>query len=97
MIGRHSSGKSTGADSVMVRVMRHLMNLIVSVGLIYAGVYVLYEELFVSYSGIHGRYQPFGIGLILFGSGVVWLWWYLVGPIVLKRLTREEPPNALWT
>jgi divalent metal cation (Fe/Co/Zn/Cd) transporter len=74
----------------MVRVMRHLMNLIVSVGLIYAGVYVLYEELFVSYSGIHGRYQPFGIGLILFGSGVVWLWWYLVGPIVLKRLTREK-------
>jgi hypothetical protein len=70
--------------------MRQLINLIVSVGLICAGLYVLYEELFVSYSSIHGRYQPFGIGLILFGSGVVWLWWYLVGPIVLKRLTREE-------
>ena len=70
--------------------MRQLMNLIVSVGLICAGLYVLYEELFVSYSGIHGRYQPFGAGLILFGSGVVWLWWYVVGPIVLKRLSREE-------
>ena len=70
--------------------MRQLMNLIVSVGLICAGLYVLYEELFVSYSGIHRRYQPFGIGLILFGSGFVWLWWYVVGPIVLKRLTREK-------
>jgi hypothetical protein len=50
--------------------MRQLINLIVSVGLICAGLYVLYEELFVSYSSIHGRYQPFGIGLILFGSAV---------------------------
>ena len=60
--------------------MRQLMNLIVSVGLICAGLYVLYEELFVSYSGIHRRYQPFGIGLILFGSGFVWLWWYSCRP-----------------
>ena len=69
--------------------MNLIFNLIVSVLLICAGLYVLYEELFVSYSGIHGRYQPFGAGLILFGSGVVWLWWYVVGPIVLKApLTR---------
>jgi hypothetical protein len=51
--------------------MRRLMNFIVSVGLIGAGPDVLYEELFVGYSGIHGRYRPFGVGLVLIGSGVV--------------------------
>jgi hypothetical protein len=66
------------------------MNLIVSVGLIGAGLYVLHEELFVSYSGIHGRYQPFGVGLGLLGSGVVWLWFYVVGDIILKRLSGGE-------
>jgi hypothetical protein len=70
--------------------MRRLMNFIISVGLIAAGVYVLYEELFVRPSGIHGRYQPFGVGLILVGSGVVWLWFYVVGDIVLKRLIGED-------
>jgi len=55
------------------------MNVIVSIGLICAGLYVLYEELFVSYSGIHGRYRPFGVGLALFGSGVAWLWLYCLG------------------
>jgi len=70
--------------------MNFLMNFIVSVGLICAGLYVVYEELFVRYSGIHGRYQPFGIGLALIGSGVVWLWFYVLGSIVLKRLAREE-------
>jgi hypothetical protein len=54
------------------------------------GLYVLYEELFVSYSGIHGRYQLFTVGLILLGSGVVWLWFYVAGDIVLKRLSGEE-------
>jgi hypothetical protein len=66
------------------------MNVIVSAGLICAGLYVLHEELFVRYSGIHGRYGPFGVGLALFGSGVVWLWFCCLGPIVLKRLSREE-------
>jgi hypothetical protein len=70
--------------------MRRLTNVVVSVGLICAGLYVLYEELFVRYSGIHGRYGPFGVGLALFGSGVVWLWFYCLGPMVLKRLSREE-------
>ena len=70
--------------------MRQLMNVIISVGLICAGLYVVYEELFVSYSDIHGRYGPFGVGLALFGSAVVWLWFYCLGPIVLKRLAREE-------
>jgi hypothetical protein len=70
--------------------MRRLMNFIVSLGLICAGLYVLYEELFVRYSGIHGRYQPFGVGLILVGSGVGWLWFYVVGDLVLKRLSGEE-------
>jgi hypothetical protein len=65
--------------------MRRLMNFIVSIGLIGAGLYALYEELFVRYSGIHGRYQPFGVGLVLIGSGVVWLWFYVVGDIVLTR------------
>jgi hypothetical protein len=66
------------------------MRFVVSVGLICAGLYVLYEELFVGYSGIHGRYRPFGLGLALIGIGVVWLWFYFLGPIVLKRLAREE-------
>jgi hypothetical protein len=70
--------------------MRRLMNLVVAIGLMGAGLYVLYEELFVRYSGIHGRYQPFGVGLVLLGSGVVWLWFYVVGDIVLKRLTGRE-------
>ena len=70
--------------------MRRLMNFIVSVGLVCAGLYVLYEELFVRYSGIHGRYRPIGVGLALIGCGVVWLWFYVVGEIVLKRLSREE-------
>jgi len=61
-----------------------------ALGLIGAGLYVLYEELFVSYSGIHGRYQPFGVALVLIGSGVVWLWFYVVGDIVLKRLSGGE-------
>jgi hypothetical protein len=45
-IGRHSSGKSTGADSVMIR--RHASAYepyCLAVGLICAGLYVLYEEL----------------------------------------------------
>jgi hypothetical protein len=76
--------------SPMLMAMRWLYNFIVSVGLICAGLYVVYEELFVRYSGIHGRYRPFGVGLVLIGSGVVWLWFYCLGPIVLKRLAREE-------
>lgn len=67
--------------------MRRLVNLVVSIGLVVAGLYVLYEELFVRYSGIHGRYQPFAVGLVLLGSGIGWLWFYVVGDSVLKRLT----------
>jgi hypothetical protein len=70
--------------------MRRLMNFIISVGLIGAGLYVLYEELFVRYSGIHGRYQPFTVGLVLLGSGVVWLWFYVIGDMILKRLIGKE-------
>jgi hypothetical protein len=70
----------------MLTAVRQVKNFIVSVGLICAGLYVLYEELFVRYSGIHGRYGPFGVGLALIGSGVVWLWFYLLGPIVLKKI-----------
>jgi len=66
------------------------MNFIVSAGLIAAGLYVFYEELFVRYSGLHGRYQPLAVGLILVGSGVVWLWYYVIGDIILKRLIGEE-------
>lgn len=46
----------------------------------------MYEELFVRYSGIHGRYRPFGVGLVLLGSGVVKLWFDFLGPIVLKKM-----------
>jgi len=70
--------------------MRRLMNFIAAVGLIVAGLYVLYEELFVRYSGIHGRYQPVTVGLGLLGSGVVWLWFYVVGDIILKRLSGGD-------
>jgi hypothetical protein len=83
-------GRSPDADSGMMQTMRRLMNFLISVGLFVAGLYVLYEELFVSYSGIHGRYQPFGVGLVLVGSGVVWMWFYVVGDIVLKRLLGEK-------
>jgi hypothetical protein len=79
-----------GLWNLVVAVVRQLWNFIVSIGLMCAGLYVLYEELFVSYSGIHGRYRPAGVGLVLFGSGVVWLWFYVLGPMVLKRLSREE-------
>jgi hypothetical protein len=89
--GSGALGESHRAPTqVQYEVMRRLLNFIVSVGLIGAGLYVLYEELFVSYSGIHGRYQPFGVGLILIGSGVVWLWFYVVGDAVLKRFSGEE-------
>jgi hypothetical protein len=74
----------------MLTAMRQLMNFIVSVGLICAGLYVLYEELFVRFSGIHGRYGPFGVGLVLIGSGVVRLWFYCLGPIVLKKILESR-------
>jgi hypothetical protein len=70
--------------------MRRTINFIIALGLICAGLYVLYEELFVQYSGIHGRYQPFAVGLALLGSGVGWLWFYGAGDIILKRLTGEK-------
>jgi hypothetical protein len=72
------------------KVMRRAANLIISLVLICAGLYVLYEELFVSYSGIHGRYQPFAVGLALLGSGVGWLWFYGVGDIILQRLLSSR-------
>jgi len=31
-----------------------------------------------------------GVGLVLIGSGIVWLWFYVVGEAVLKRLSRDE-------
>lgn len=84
------TGEQNAPTQLLYKVMRWLMNLVVSVGLMAAGLYVLYEELFVRYSGIHGRYQPFAVGLVLLGSGVVWLWFYVVGDIVLKRLSGGE-------
>jgi hypothetical protein len=78
----------------MLAAMRWLMNFIVSVGLMCAGLYVLYEELFVRYSGIHGRYRPFGVGLALLGSGVVWLWFYCLGPFVLKKILECRPDRS---
>jgi len=70
--------------------MRQFWSLIVSVGLICAGLYVMYKELFVRYSGIHDRYSVVGVGVVFFGSGVVLLWFYVLGPMVLKRLARDE-------
>jgi hypothetical protein len=76
--------------------MRQLFNFIAAVALIGAGLYVLYEELFVRYSGIHGRYQPFGVGVAFVGSGVAWLWFYSLGPIVIRRIIekRDKAKNA---
>jgi choline-glycine betaine transporter len=37
-----------------------------------------------------GSYRPFGVGLVLIGSGVVWLWFSFLGPMVLKRVLRED-------
>lgn len=77
-----------------LRTLRWLKNFIVAAALICAGLYVVYEELFVSYSGIHGRYRPFGVGLALLGSGVVWLWFYCLGPFVLKKILERRPNQS---
>jgi hypothetical protein len=69
----------------MLAVMRWLVNFIVSVGLMCAGLYVLYEELFISYSGIHGRYRPFGLGLALLDC---------LGPFVLKKILEHRPDHT---
>jgi hypothetical protein len=75
----------------MPTVMRRLTKFIGSIALICAGLYVLYEELLVRYSGIHGRYGPFWVGLVLFGSGAFQLWFEFLGPIVLKKILERRP------
>ena len=70
--------------------MRRVMNFIVSVGLICAGLYVLYEELFVRSFQLSRPLPGLRGWLALIGCGVVWLWFYVVGEIVLKQLSREE-------
>jgi len=62
------------------------MNFIVSIGLICAGLYVVYGELFIEYSGRAGRYTMFAVGPILIGCGAVKLWFDFLGPIVLKKI-----------
>ena len=51
--------------------MRRFMNFILSVGLICAGIYVLYAEMFIQYSGRRSKFVL--VGLTFIGSGVVWL------------------------
>jgi hypothetical protein len=83
--------------TALLTLMRRLMKFILSVGLICAGIYILYEELFIRYSGIHGRYQPFGVGLIFISSGVVRLWYDFLGPVVIRRIIekRAKVENSL--
>jgi hypothetical protein len=70
----------------MLTAIRQLMNFIVSVGLICAGLYAVYGELFIEYSGHGGRYTMFAVGPILIGCGAVKLWFDFLGPIVLKKI-----------
>ena len=74
----------------MLTAVRQPMNFIISGTLICAGLCVLHEEVFARYSVIHGRHQPFGVGLALFGCGVVWLWFYCLGPTVLKKILERR-------
>jgi hypothetical protein len=71
----------------MLTYMRRLMNFVVAVGLICLGAYFSYGELFVRYSG---RSKFLVVGLIFIASGVLWLWYEFVGPVVLRRMIEKR-------
>jgi uncharacterized RDD family membrane protein YckC len=65
--------------------VKRLFSFIASIGLICAGLYVVYAELFVRYSGRSGRYSMLGVGLILIGCGAVQLWFDFLLPMLLRK------------
>jgi hypothetical protein len=72
----------------MLTFMRRLMNVIISVGLICAGAYIVYGEVFFRMSGAGKR--VFGAGLALIGAGIAWLWFDSLGPIVVQRIIDKR-------
>lgn len=73
--------------------MRRFMNFIVSVGLICAGAYIVYGEVFFELSGMGSK--VLAAGLILIAGGVAWLWFDFPGPIILMKIlkARKQPPD----
>jgi hypothetical protein len=78
--------------------MRRLVSVIISAGLICAGTYIVYGEMFFRMSGPGSR--VFGAGLALVGGGIAWLWFDFLGPIVARRIiekraarTKNAPPK----
>jgi hypothetical protein len=92
-IGIHGQAPTTAATEPIrgaytetaMKTIKRLFSFIASIGLICAGMYVLYAELFIRFSGGHGRYNMFGVGLILIGSGVVQLWFGFLLPMLLRE------------
>ena len=83
---------------MLLAFMRRLMNVMIGVGLICAGAYMLYGEIFFKMSGPGSR--VFGAGLVFIGSGFAWLWYDFLGLIVVQRVierrttrTRNAPPR----
>lgn len=70
-----------------MKTVKRLFSFIASIGLICAGLYVLYAELFVSFSDSHGRYNMFAVGLILIGSSASQIWFYFLLPLLAKGRT----------
>jgi hypothetical protein len=75
--------------------MHRLMNVVLSVGLICAGAYMSYEEIFVRNSGPGSKLAA--VGLIFIGSGIVWMWFDFLGPIIIRRIVekRTKGKNSL--
>jgi uncharacterized RDD family membrane protein YckC len=69
----------------MAVTVKQIFTFVASIALICAGLYVVYAELFVGFSGSHGRYSMFGVGLILIGSGASQLWFYFLLPFLLRK------------
>jgi membrane protein implicated in regulation of membrane protease activity len=75
----------------MLTYMRRLVNFIVCIGLICAGAYFVYGEVFVRFSG---RSKLLVVGLVFIASGVVWLWYEFVGPVVIRRMIEKRDTAA---
>ncbi len=71
--------------------MRWLVNFVVAVGLIFAGAYFVYGELFIRFSG---RSKFLVVGLVFIASGVLWLWYEFIGPVVIQRIIKRRDAAA---
>jgi hypothetical protein len=77
---------------MLLAFMRRLMNVMIGVGLICAGAYMLYGEIFFKMSGPGSRI--FGAGLVFIGSGFAWLWYDSLGPIILQWVIERRATRA---